>query len=205
MPDAGWYPDPMNARHRRWWDGNAWTEHTTPGASRSARMLESPPRELASPWRRLAARALDAVILGIVMIPLFAIYVAPNIHVTRQNGTISGVSGARPSLALVLLLAAINFAYEVGMVATLGATIGKMIVGIRVERDDGSSVGWGGATVRWFVYSGVALIPFVGTIASVGIFLVSVVIIFTDARRQTVWDKAAKTIVVRPRGAETPA
>jgi hypothetical protein len=35
--------------------------------------------------------------------------------------------------------------------------------------------------------------------------LVSVVIIFTDARRQTVWDKAAKTIVVRPRGAETPA
>lgn len=35
-PAAGWYPDPQDATKQRYWDGNAWTEHTAPGAQPAA-------------------------------------------------------------------------------------------------------------------------------------------------------------------------
>ncbi|NNH08805.1 DUF2510 domain-containing protein [Cellulomonas fimi] len=36
---AGWYPDARTPGQRRWFDGRAWTEHTTPTAS-----VPPPPR-----------------------------------------------------------------------------------------------------------------------------------------------------------------
>lgn len=30
VPPPNWYPDPRNPALRRWWDGQAWTEHTRP-------------------------------------------------------------------------------------------------------------------------------------------------------------------------------
>lgn len=32
-PAPGWFPDPSAPSAMRWWDGNAWTEHTTPLAA----------------------------------------------------------------------------------------------------------------------------------------------------------------------------
>jgi hypothetical protein len=40
-PPAGWYPDAQNASVLRYWDGSAWTEHTT-GSSASARGKAAP-------------------------------------------------------------------------------------------------------------------------------------------------------------------
>ena len=31
LPPPGWYPDPSSARIYRWWDGQAWTKHTSVG------------------------------------------------------------------------------------------------------------------------------------------------------------------------------
>lgn len=31
-PPAGWYPDPAGGSSQRYWDGQRWTEHTTPTA-----------------------------------------------------------------------------------------------------------------------------------------------------------------------------
>lgn len=31
QPPQGWYPDPNDPSRLRWWDGNAWTEHTHAG------------------------------------------------------------------------------------------------------------------------------------------------------------------------------
>ena len=30
LPPAGWYPDPGGGSDQRYWDGQGWTEHTTP-------------------------------------------------------------------------------------------------------------------------------------------------------------------------------
>jgi hypothetical protein len=32
LPPPGWHPDPGGAPVQRWWDGQRWTEHTTPAA-----------------------------------------------------------------------------------------------------------------------------------------------------------------------------
>lgn len=32
----GWYTDPQNSAHVRWWDGSSWTEHTQPHPNRQA-------------------------------------------------------------------------------------------------------------------------------------------------------------------------
>lgn len=35
-PPAGWYPDPQDADRQRYWDGNAWTEHTADASPQAA-------------------------------------------------------------------------------------------------------------------------------------------------------------------------
>ena len=41
--------------------------------------------------------------------------------------------------------------YEVIMIHQFGATLGKMAVGIKVIRTDGSGVGWGASIGRYFM------------------------------------------------------
>ncbi len=45
MPPPGWYPDPSSSRIFRWWDGQAWTRHTSVGepAAATAPVLIAPP------------------------------------------------------------------------------------------------------------------------------------------------------------------
>jgi uncharacterized RDD family membrane protein YckC len=40
---AGWYPDPSIPGQQRYWDGNAWTEHTTPDPSAAPTAPPMPP------------------------------------------------------------------------------------------------------------------------------------------------------------------
>lgn len=47
-PRAGWYPDPADPSHHRWWDGGAWSSQTFPSGPKTS------PRASASPWQPAA-------------------------------------------------------------------------------------------------------------------------------------------------------
>ena len=48
----GWYPNPADAAQLRWWDGNAWTDHTAPrgGWSQPGWAVTPTPRRRIWPW-----------------------------------------------------------------------------------------------------------------------------------------------------------
>jgi uncharacterized RDD family membrane protein YckC len=88
------------------------------------------------------------------------------------------------TIYLVLLL--IGSSYFVFLHGFVGRTIGKMIMGIRIIRDDGELIGLREALIRWVGY-------FISTVFA---FLGFVWAIF-DSKSQTWHDKLAGTYVVR--------
>ena len=93
-------------------------------------------------WIRLAASLIDSVILVplLLLIDFFQ----------RASLTLS--------LATALPVAVLFMLYEVGFNAWYGGTIGKIVVGIRIARLDGSPIGWNEALLRSSVYIGFACI-----------------------------------------------
>jgi len=89
---------------------------------------EAPVEERAGFWVRCAARILDYGVLAAVVIGLMSL--------------LKGPPGA-------LFAAAIWCLYHPVLTARGGQTVGKMVVGIRVVRMDGSAVGLGRAFLRW--------------------------------------------------------
>jgi uncharacterized RDD family membrane protein YckC len=86
-----------------------------------------------------------------------------------------------------LALYALLFGYFVVMEATLGATLGKLLVGLRVQRADGARVGWGASLVRNLLRP--IDLAFLG--------LVGAALIWGSPRRQRLGDRVAGTVVVR--------
>ena len=77
-PQAGWYPDPNDASQQRYWDGNAWTEHTAAGAAQAPAAAAASPSFSTSPgmgatgqapdtwlWQSIVATVLCCLPLGI--------------------------------------------------------------------------------------------------------------------------------------------
>lgn len=145
---------------------------------------------LAGVGQRVVARLIDAVI----MIPILLIFV---------GGAIAkGIDGdGSPNTAALfvggLVATAIGGIYEVLMVKTYGATIGKKVMKIRVARlSDGAIPDMTTSVKRWLP-GVVGVVPKVGGPLSSLILIASLVLVFTDAKRQSVNDKFANTVVIR--------
>ena len=85
-----------------------------------------------------------------------------------------------------------------GIVAGLGlfaTTVGKAVLGLRVVGPNGERADWRVATRRWILQL-VYLIPVVGWLIGQGGAIVSVIYLFRDPRRQTVYDRVAGSFVV---------
>ena len=74
------------------------------------------------------------------------------------------------------------------MEATLGASLGKMALGLRVVKMDGSPIGWKESIIR-------NLLLFIDE----GLIVVGAIFIWSSPQRQRLGDRAAGTIVVRRR------
>ena len=107
-------------------------------------------------WMRYAALGIDWQVLALPL-AVFGIIAAILIPLTMAMG--NPMAGAAVVLTLGLFLLAFMVVYSVWMHGKWGQTLGKMALGMKVVRMDGSPLGYGGAFLRWIgsVLSGLIL------------------------------------------------
>ncbi len=140
----------------------------------------------ASMGRRLVARIIDAIIIGIPLgIVANMLFPSPEAGATMME-TLQSSAGRN---TLGTLVAA---AYEIILIALRGATLGKSIMKIKVTNTSGGIPGWGPAALRY-------LIIFAGSlVCGIGALVVLLSPFFDSSGRRQGWhDKVAKVYVVQ--------
>ena len=121
-------------------------------------------------WRRSVAWIIDGIILSAINTILMRIYFwgAPQ--------------------TIIWLGHIIMFVYVIGFWAWRGQTLGKMLMGVKIIKTDGSPVGIGRAILRY-----------IGYLVSYIIILIGYLMVAWDSKKQGLHDKIAGTYVVRTR------
>lgn len=196
----GWYyaqGDPPGTH--RWWDGTQWVggPQPVPGAPLAgggAPMVGG--TALAEPLNRIGARFIDYIVWFVVSVIIGLIFL---------GGSIVGGTGTSYVVYFIgqIIGLALTAGYEIFLVGTRGATLGKMALGLKVVKEDGSPPDIQVAVMRVIPLLALGVlsallrpISFVFSLIEFIILIVSLVFLFTDPKRQTVWDKIAKTQVV---------
>ncbi|MDO5066543.1 MAG: RDD family protein [Propionibacteriaceae bacterium] len=209
QPSAGWYPDPAGSGTERYWDGASWSPVTRPSTR-----LDFPAFggmgevRLAGWWARFAAVIIDGLVLaipGYLLIQLLAPGALEAIVAWFEQVSLVLASGRsqlppEPTAAMDALQraglaqAAMGMLYRAVFVAWRGATPGKMVLRIRVvpaqqptlERPE---------TLKAVMRAVVQEVLSMGLLAFVG--LISYLMPLFTARKQTLHDMVAGTIVVK--------
>lgn len=125
-------------------------------------------------WRALAL-VIDTILLAVVA------YVIAWLSGTTTKAGFELHGG--PFFLLILII----LAYYIVLEGLLGATIGKLILGLRVVKLDGSAIGWRASVVR-------NLLRFVDGIV---FYLLGAILIWVSPLRQRLGDRLAGTSVIR--------
>ena len=127
-------------------------------------------------WRRGIAAAIDWLLIGVVV--SFSI---------GYHGQLAAPHSTAKVVGYYALAAAVVWLYFAGMEGSAWrATLGKLVVGVKVTTLDGQRIGLGRATARLLAkLLSLALLGFGFVLAGV------------DARKQALHDKVAGTLVVR--------
>lgn len=155
-------------------------------------------RLLASRWRRVVGRVVDLVMWSPIVIGFG--WVALGSTAARSA---SDTAKILLSLTATLLSTVLVVVYEVVSTVTVGATLGKKIVGTRIVTDSGDDVDVREMVLRMtplIATTLLSVVPVLGMLtgpAALLVVFVSFVFLFTDERRQTIWDKTGRTLVVR--------
>jgi uncharacterized RDD family membrane protein YckC len=155
--------------------------------------------------RRVVAFIIDGVLLTAVFAGLFFLLAnhtdqavsisGTNVHVTVNNDTYYLAGSDASTFYLVELL--IGLVYGGVIQGLTGRTIGKLICGIRVMREDGSPPGIGRGVLRWVLLIVDDFPYFIP-------MLTGFIVALTNDRRRRVGDMAAGTFVVRAGTAGVP-
>lgn len=183
----GWYHaegDPLGTK--RYWDGSHWQ-----GGPRLANSVKSQAKgsefgETADASARTVARIVDLIVWLVISVC---------VHAALDEPLVRGGSGAKWWIAGLITLIVIG-TYEVALPLARGGTLGKLAMGIGIVSDDGSRLVQESALIR-VAPAMLAAIPVFGFYLAVIVALISIPLMFTDKRTQTLWDKLAKTLVVK--------
>lgn len=155
-------------------------------------------RTLPSPWKRIVARFLDWLIVGLI----FGVLISAIVLGGDTDGGVGGIGADASSAQLYLigvLGAAVGFVWDAVCTKRFGGSPMKLAFGMRVvQAESGDPVRWSNAIIRWAVPGAIALVPLaaIGALVNFAIVIVSLVFLFTKPLRRAVWDFAAKTVVV---------
>lgn len=128
-------------------------------------------------WVRFLAIIIDGIIVSAVTRPFTNLIPNPSYDL----GWGSGVSQSISSLSTL-----ISWAYYVIMTKNYGATLGKMVFGLKVETYEGKNVDWVTAILREVVGKAISAIA----------LLLGYIWAGFDPKKQAWHDKIAKTYVV---------
>jgi uncharacterized RDD family membrane protein YckC len=128
--------------------------------------------------RRFVAIFIDSIIVGLVTAP-FGTY-------RVDNGSVNYSSAGGGFLLQIIVW----LAYFTILEATVGATVGKLALGVRVVNADGTKLDWGPALVRNVLRIVDAFPYFIP-------YLVGAILVWSSPTRQRLGDRAASTVVVR--------
>lgn len=138
-------------------------------------------------WPRFGAKLLDGILLWVVNTGIqLAVFGSMTMGAELQGESPDmGAFWRRYFLSLFLSLG-MNGAYHIGMNGRWGATLGKRALGLKIVRPDGSPIGYGKATARFFAEWLSSLTLLVGYIMAS----------FDDERR-TLHDRICDTRVIK--------
>ena len=233
LPPANWYPDPSGPPAQlRYWDGSAWTDNVVPPAP------APPPRPvpttpdgvpLAGWWWRVLAHLIDGMIVatvsGIVgwlvqgafrqdfqeLVEGFAAGMTISPETVDYRGFFADVQAlfAAHAVAVYGPALVIGITYVALMLRFVGATLGKLAVGLRVRlREKPGQLSWTSIAARLVITTLPTIVMCAGILSrSLTVLLVFYAIgsLFSmldplwaawDSRRQAIHDKVARTNVV---------
>ncbi len=107
---ANWYPDPQDPTLQRYWDGNAWTEHTAPAAPAGAEVGGAPAAGIGLPHQ------MPGYLKSSTLFAAENMEVATTGRMTRQNPAVVKVTLGAPLLvtrgAMIAFQGDVTFAYK---------------------------------------------------------------------------------------------
>ena len=115
-------------------------------------------RHFAGFWIRFVARCLDGIVLltaqACIALVFFGTFGAQFLPSVVRSAPISA------RLGFQFLSYATALVYEATLLHYQGATLGKMVLGLRLVRSNGASLGWGISVARYFmqIVSGIILL-----------------------------------------------
>lgn len=127
--------------------------------------------------RRFVALLIDGLVTGLAWVPFAETTSTDGVYSVRWEGM---------DFAIPVL---ITFAYLVLLEGSFGATLGKLVLGIRVRRPDGSRIGLGAALIR-------NLARVVDAFPYVIPYLVGGIAVSRSDTKQRFGDRWGKTVVV---------
>lgn len=200
LQPPGWYyaqGDPEGTQ--RYWDGSTWQgpPQPVPGANvgeaaRSGEGLDTPLN------RRIAARLLDGIAWFLVAIIIQLIFGAEAFQ--------SGRAGFGKIVLITAVVGLVGLAYEVVMLANLGATGGKLALNLRVDATDGAGIDYLRALRRAAMLYGAVIACYLLWLAAPSRIIGAVVLLaiagaglyytLSEGKTEMPWDKVAGTTVV---------